>query len=75
MTGGEEGRREEKRSTRHPRRREKMFSLREKVLSHAPLSQSRVPRMKIQTPSQEMKGYPGVSGLCPAWGGPGGRGD
>lgn len=62
MTGGEEGRRKEKRRERHPRLREKMvFGLREKVLSHAPRSQSRVPRMKIQTPSQEMKGHPGVS--------------
>lgn len=41
-----------------------MFGLREKVLFHAPVSQFRVPRMKIQTPSplpQEMKGHPGVS--------------
>lgn len=62
MTGGEEGRGEKTRRGRHLRPREKMmFSLREKILCHAPLSQPRVPRMKIQTPSQEMKGHPGVS--------------
>lgn len=30
-------------------------------LLHALLSLPRIPRMKIQSPSQEMKGYPGVS--------------
>lgn len=33
----------------------------EDCLFHAPLSLSRVPRMKTQAGSQEMKGHPGVS--------------
>lgn len=65
MAGGEDRRRGQgdRSGGRHLRPREKMmFDLREKVLFHAPLSQFRVPRMKIQTPSpQEMKGHPGVS--------------
>lgn len=61
--GGGQG---ERSGGRHLMPREKMmFGLREKVLFHAPLSQFRVPRMKIQTPpppGDERSSW----GLCPA---------